>query len=49
VHTEIRSKRTFRLCGGQLEKLKPRKKICKIDLSWVNEALDFSFLSFYIF
>jgi hypothetical protein len=40
---EFRSKRTFRLCCGQLERLKPRKKISKIGLSWLKETLDFSF------
>jgi hypothetical protein len=45
----FRSKRTFRLCCGQLERLKPRKKIFKIGLSWVKEALDMSFLSFFRF
>jgi hypothetical protein len=46
-HVEFRSKRTFRLCWGQLERLKPRKKISKIGFSWMKETLDFSFLSFY--
>jgi hypothetical protein len=37
------SKRTFRPCSGQLERLKPRKKISKIGFSWMKEALHFSF------
>jgi hypothetical protein len=52
VHTlkdmGFRSKRTFRLCWG-LERLKPRKRISKIGLSWMKETLDWSFLSFYSF
>jgi hypothetical protein len=39
----FRSKRTFRLCWGQLERLKPCKNISKIGLSWMKETLDFSF------
>jgi hypothetical protein len=31
------------LCWGQLERLKPRKKISKTDLSWMKDTLDFSF------
>jgi hypothetical protein len=47
LSTLCRSKRTFRLCWDQQqEKLKPRKKISKIDLSWMTEALVLSFLSF---
>jgi hypothetical protein len=41
-HVAFRSKRTFRLCWGQLERLKPRKKISKIRFSWMKETLDFS-------
>jgi hypothetical protein len=33
----FRSKRTFRLCRGHLETLKPRKKIFKIGFSWMRE------------
>jgi hypothetical protein len=33
------SKRTFRLCCGQLERLKPRKEISKIAFSWMKELL----------
>jgi hypothetical protein len=42
------SMRTFRLCWGQLERLKPRKKIFKNGFSWMKETLDFSFF-FYSF
>jgi hypothetical protein len=35
----FRSKRTFRLCWGQLESLKPRN----IGLIWLKKTLDFSF------
>jgi hypothetical protein len=45
----IWSKRAFRLCWGQLERLKPRKKIFETGLSWIKENLDFSFLSSYGF
>jgi hypothetical protein len=31
------------LCSRQLERLKPHKKISKIDLSWMKETLDFCF------
>jgi hypothetical protein len=39
----FRSKRTFRLCWGQLERLKPHKEISKIGFSWMKETLEFSF------
>jgi hypothetical protein len=48
-HVGFRSKRTSRLCSGQLERVKPRKKISKIGFSWMKETLDFSFLSSYGF
>jgi hypothetical protein len=38
-HMGLRSKRTFGLCWGQLEKLKPRKKIYKTGLSWMKQTL----------
>jgi hypothetical protein len=41
-HVGYRNTRIFRMCWGQLERLKP----CKIGLSWVKETLDFSSLSF---
>jgi hypothetical protein len=47
-HVKFRSKRTFRLCWGQLERLKPRKKISKIGLNWLKETLDFSFLCVFL-
>jgi hypothetical protein len=43
IHMGFRSKRAFRPCWGQLERLKPRKKTCKIGLSWLKGTLDFSF------
>jgi hypothetical protein len=39
----FRKKRTFRLCRGQLERLKPCKKISKIGFRWMKETLYFSF------
>jgi hypothetical protein len=39
---KFRNKRTFSLCWGQLERLKPRKNIYKTSLSWMKETLDFS-------
>jgi hypothetical protein len=36
-------KRTFRLCSGHLERLKPLEKISKIGFSWLKETRDFSF------
>jgi hypothetical protein len=45
----FKSKRTFRLSSGQLERLKPRKKISNIGLNWMKETLDFNFLSSYSF
>jgi hypothetical protein len=42
-HMVFRSKRTFRLCREQLERLKPRKEIPKIGFSWVEKTQDFSF------
>jgi hypothetical protein len=35
--------------AGHLERLKPRKKISRIGLSWMKETLDFNFLAFYSF
>jgi hypothetical protein len=41
-HMGLWSKRTFRLCWRQLERLKPRKNISNMGFSWMEEYLDFS-------
>jgi hypothetical protein len=48
-HMAYRSKRTLRLCCGQLERLKPCKKISRIGFSWMKTTTNFRFLSFYSF
>jgi hypothetical protein len=42
-HVGFTSKRSFRLCWGELERLKPHKKISETGLSWMKETEDSSF------
>jgi hypothetical protein len=39
----IETVKNEKFCSGQLERLKPHKKISKTGLSWMKESLDFSF------
>jgi hypothetical protein len=41
-HMAFMSKRTVRLCSGQMERPEPQKRISKIGLSWMKETLDSS-------
>jgi hypothetical protein len=44
-HMTFRSNRTFRLCWGQLERLKPRKKMSKCGFRWKKKTPNFGILS----